>query len=311
MRQSQQRSISTPIILGAISVPLSAVLLVTWILVLAKNLSEHPSTLSAWILGVGTLFLIVIMGVLLLLSYFLAREIIEVRKQNSFIDSVTHELKTPLASLKLCLQTLKREELSEEHHETLQSMMLDDVDRLSSFIDDVLQASRLSHETIGVAATEVDVHDVVSTCVERVLGQHHIDRQAIDVDVDTSLTIVTDPAALEIVVKNLLDNAIKYSGDSCQVRIEASARADGRAQIVVTDSGIGIDKKHLKRIFQRFYRVDDERVRTRHGTGLGLFVVSSLVKNLGGSIHAESQGIGTGTTMRVILPQIVPSQVAS
>lgn len=298
------RSISVPITFGAVTVPLSVFLLVGWTTFTARNIAESGAVAeSVWLLVLGVLSLVVIMSVLVMFSIFLAREILEVRRQDSFIDSVTHELKTPLASIKLCLQTLEREGIPAPKRAALQKMMHDDVDRLATFIDDVLQASRLAHDDVSMGVEEVPLASVVQHGVEVVATRHKIDAATLTVAIDPELVVWTDPAALEIVVRNLLDNAVKYSGGHVEIRISAHLE-DGHVVVIeVVDRGIGIPRKDLKRIFHRFYRVQEPGVRSKKGTGLGLFVVSALVRNLGGSVEADSPGPGQGATMRVRLPQ--------
>ena len=122
------------------------------------------------------------------------------------------------------------------------------------------------------------------------------------IEVEPDLTVTTDRAALEIVIKNLIDNAVKYSTRPARVEVVGRRDSEGKVLLEVTDHGIGIERKNLKRVFHRFYRVEDQEVRQRRGTGLGLFVVWALVKQLGGRVQASSEGIGHGTTMRVELP---------
>jgi signal transduction histidine kinase len=302
-RRRNIRSLSVPIALGATSVPLSIALLVGWILVVSQNTAlTREVTQNMWLLVLGILSLAVVTGVLVMFSVFLGREILEVRRQDSFIDSVTHELKSPLASLKLCVETLGRPGLGEQQRQALRDMMMDDVDRLSSFIDDVLHASRLSHDRVGLDVSQVRVADVVDRCIDGVMQRHRVARKSLRVEVDPELAVSTDRAALEIVVKNLLDNAVKYSGERVDVSIRAVRERGGGARIEVADRGIGIPRKDLKRVFHRFYRVPGEHVRSRRGTGLGLFVVSALVRNMGGRVEAHSDGLGQGTTIRVLLP---------
>ena len=181
-------------------------------------------------------------------------------------------------------------------------MMLEDVDRLSSFIDDVLQASRLAHDRVGLDLSEIPIAEVAIECVDNVLARHKLPEDAILVDIDPDLTTYTDRAALVVVLRNLMDNACKYSEGGVDVKVGARQERDGTVVIEVRDRGIGIPPAELKRVFHRFYRVPSESVRTRRGTGLGLFVVSALVRNLGGRVEAASEGLGHGTTMRVSLP---------
>jgi signal transduction histidine kinase len=293
------RSISIPIVLASIAVGISIALLIGWTLLVAltPGMSEH-----IWLLIAGIASLAAIISVLVMFSVFLVREILEVRRQNSFIDSVTHELKSPLASLKLCLQTLDRPEVTPKQRQELRQMMIDDVERLSIFIDGVLEASRLSQPTKGHELTEVDLEPLLRHCVEAVAKRYRTPEEAIQVEVADDLRLLTDPTALEVVVKNLIDNAVKYSDEPIRVRVQARRRDKKTALIEVRDSGIGIPRQHLKRIFGRFYRVPGEAVRARRGTGLGLFVVSALVRNLGGRLQARSEGAGQGTCMGVLLP---------
>jgi signal transduction histidine kinase len=297
------RSISVPITFGAVTVPLSVFLLVGWTTFTVRNIAESGEVAqNVWLLVLGVLSLVVIMSVLVMFSIFLAREILEVRRQDSFIDSVTHELKTPLASIKLCMQTLEREGIPEPKRAALQKMIHDDVDRLATFIDDVLQASRLAHDDVGMDVDEVRLAELAQHCADVVAARHKTPPGAIDVRIDPGLVVWTDAAALEIVVRNLLDNAVKYSRDDVHVTVDARVENGSRVAIEVRDTGIGIPAKDIKRIFHRFYRAQDEGVRSRKGTGLGLFVVSALVRNLGGSVDAESEGLGKGATMLVHLP---------
>jgi signal transduction histidine kinase len=301
------RSISTPIILASIGVPISIALLVGWTLLVVKN-AALPE--NVWLLVLGGLAFVTIMAVLVMFAIFLVRELLEVRRQASFIDSVTHELKSPLASLKLCLETMARDHLGDEQRESLRQMMLDDVDRLSSFIDDVLQASRLSHDRVAVMLAELPLRELTERCVATVRARAKLPDDAIDVRVDPEMVVLGDRAALEIVLKNLIDNAVKYSPEELKIVISARVGPRDTAIIEVRDYGIGIERRHLKRIFSRFYRVNTERVRQRRGTGLGLFVASALVRNLGGRLEAESEGIDQGTTMRIVLPSAIRSAPA-
>jgi signal transduction histidine kinase len=303
-RRKIRSSISIPITLGAITVLLSAALLVGWSFLLGQKIARSADIAGdVWLLVLGALSFILIIVVLVLFVISLARGIIEVRKQDSFIDSVTHELKSPLASLQLCLETLERADIDDEAREKLRRMMLEDVDRLRAFIDDVLEANRLSHARAGMLnLNDVSLSQLVEQCAQIVRKRHKLDPEEVSVDVDPDLVVTTDRAALEIVVNNLIDNAAKYSDRPVRVKIVARRESDKKLRLEVSDRGIGIDQKNLKRVFHRFYRVEDQEVRQRRGTGLGLFVVWALVQQLGGDVQAFSEGRGRGTTMRVELP---------
>ena len=302
-RRKIRSSISIPITLGAITVLLSLALLVGWSFLLGQKIARSSEIAGdVWLLVLGALSFVLIIVVLVLFVVSLARGIIEVRKQDTFIDSVTHELKSPLASLQLCLETLGREGLEGEAREKLRRMMLQDVDRLRAFIDDVLEANRLSYARPGMLnLSDVPLSELAEEYAEAV-RRHELGPDEIRVRVDPELVVTTDRAALEIVVNNLIDNAAKYSGRPARVEITARRDSNNRVLIEVSDTGIGIEQKDLKRVFHRFYRVEDHEVRQRRGTGLGLFVVGALVKQLGGDVQALSKGRGQGTTMRVELP---------
>ncbi len=293
-----RRSITTPIIVGAITVGLAIAMLVAWIIVVVTRVEA----VDTWLLVMGIVSLSIIVAVLVSFVVFLVRGILESRRQVNFIDSVTHELRSPLASLKLCIETLAREGISPDQRTDLQHMMLGDVERLAAFIDDVLAANGLSHSSRSQERSVVEARPLFERCVARVRRRYELDVDAIDISVVPDLSIATDVTALEMIVRNLLDNAVKYSDPP--VRVALAARAEGKDVVIeVRDQGIGLPPKERRRIFGRFYRVDSEVVRMRRGTGLGLYVVSALVKGLGGTLKARSDGLGTGTAMCVTLPR--------
>jgi len=304
-RRRIRSSISTPITLGAITVLLSIALLVGWSFLLGQKIMRSADiAVDVWLLVLGALSFVLIITVLVLFVISLARGIIEVRKQDTFIDSVTHELKSPLASLQLCLETLGREGLETDAREELRTMMLEDVDRLRAFIDDVLEANRFSYARQGMLnLSDVSVMELAEDCAQVVRVRYKLSPDEVVIDVEPGLVVSTDRAALGIVVKNLIDNAVKYSKRPARVRVQGRRDTDGKVMLEVSDQGIGIDRKNLKRVFHRFFRVEDQEVRERRGTGLGLFVVWALVKQLGGKVQALSEGRGEGTTMRVELPK--------
>ncbi len=299
------RSISGPIIWGSVSATLTVVMLVGWIYLIVKNggLTQVRAA-NFWLLVGGILSLVAITTVLILFSVFLARQILENRRQTTFIDSVTHELRSPLASIRLGLQTLGRTGLASEQREQLRGMMLEDTDRLAAFIDDILEATRLEYAHAGQMINRVSLAELIHSCVQTVARRHKLDPDAIEIDVDDATELRIDGPAVETVLKNLLDNAIKYSNPPVRVQITARVSEQGRVEICVRDRGVGIPQSELRRIFGRFYRVDHEDVRARRGTGLGLFVVKALVKDLGGRLKAHSDGRGKGTTMTISLPYI-------
>lgn len=282
---------------GSVSVALAIAMLVAWILALVWSDRVEGET---WLLVLGIISLSFIGLVLGGFMVMLVREMREVRRHTTFIDSVTHELKTPLSSLRLCLETLDRAGLSAEQVHSLRGMMRGDIDRLASFIDDVLVANRVG-PGMEHAAVMVPLRETVQRCADRALAVHHLGPEAVAIDVPADLTLRTDPTAVETIFLNLIDNALKYSDPPVQVRVVARAVGPS-VQVTVVDHGIGLTPADARRIFQRFYRVESEAVRRRKGTGLGLFVVAGLVRSLRGRISATSPGPGQGTSVMVQLP---------
>jgi signal transduction histidine kinase len=303
MPASSGRSISIPIILSAITVLMTLLLLVGWILVISRNLPlTRAFSGNLWLLTGGIASFVLVGSVLVMFSVSLVQEILESRRQQMFIDSVTHELKSPLASIKLCLDTLGRPGLSEIQKVELRGMMVSDVERLTVFVDDILQASRVAHRRRSQTWTMVDVTAVMRASIDVIRRRYDLSTETFALSAPGSIEAFTDPTALETILKNLLDNAVKYSSAAPRVHIDMQLLNSTQLLIAVRDEGIGLEHNQLKRIFKRFHRAPDPLVNERSGSGLGLFVVASLVRNLGGRIRAESAGRGKGTTMRIRLP---------
>jgi signal transduction histidine kinase len=182
-------------------------------------------------------------------------------------------------------------------------MMLSDVERLTVFVDDILQASRISHRRRTQTWTAVDISQLVTQAADSIRARHHLGPESFQLTVPPGVEIFTDPTALEIIIKNVFDNAVKYSGDSPLVQVGMRQLETGHIGITVRDHGIGISRNQLKRIFKRFHRAPDPKVNERSGSGLGLYVAYRLLRNLGGRIRAESDGPGKGTIMRIRLPK--------
>lgn len=304
MRRSLNRSISVPIVLSSITVLMTLALLIGWIVVIRRYLPLTDAfALNRWLLAGGIASFVLVMAVLVLFSVSLVGEILESRRQQMFIDSVTHELKSPLASIRLCLDTLARPGISENQQDQLRGMMSSDVERLTVFVDDILQASRISHRLRTQTWTAVDISQLILRAADSIRARYHLGPEVLQLDVPAGVEIFSDPTALEIVIKNVFDNAVKYSGDKPDVRVAMRVLETGPIAITVQDQGIGIQRNQLKRIFKRFHRAPDPQVNERSGSGLGLYVAYRLLRNLGGRMRAASDGPGKGTTMRIRLPR--------
>jgi two-component system sensor histidine kinase SenX3 len=181
-------------------------------------------------------------------------------------------------------------------------MMKEDVRRLTGFVESILEAGRLAHETEPLALEQVDVRALVAECIQRIRRQHALPSTAIDF-VEQQLAqnpVYTDPRALETIVINLLDNAVKYSFDRIAITVTLTATEDW-LRLAIHDQGVGIPPGRTRRIFERFYRLAENARRVR-GTGLGLYIALALARRLGGAIEVHSAGAGFGSTFTVSLP---------
>ena len=265
---------------------------------------------SGLLLVVGVLsFGIIITGVVLN-TIFLIREIRRNEQHDAFINAMTHELKTPVASIRLYLQTLQTREVNDSKRREFYDIMLADSDRLMGTIDQVLRAARTSAER-NVTRTPVDLRAVVRDCVELARTRHRLTTEALNYEnlehfSADAATVMGDTEEIKAAVSNLIDNAVKYSGQQVQVFVDLMLSEAGRVSVRVRDQGVGIPRVELKRIFKRFYRIPNIVAMRVKGTGLGLFIVRSVAERHGGRAYAESEGAGHGSTFVIELPPAQP-----
>jgi signal transduction histidine kinase len=256
----------------------------------------------------GIIFFGAIITGLVLNTIFLVREIRRNEQHDSFINAVTHELKTPIASIRLYLETLQRREVDENQRREFYQSMLVDTDRLMSTVEQVLKAGAIGQRKGPVNRLPVDFNTLVRECVELARARHHLATRNLEYREsvpDGTAHLLGDPDELHTAVTNLLDNAVKYSPDGIHIAVELKAPDEQKIVLRVTDKGVGIPQDELKRIFKRFYRVR-QRGRPRvKGTGLGLFIVRAIARNHGGRVFAQSEGAGKGTTVTLELPRSV------
>ena len=298
VRSRRRKSVVFFITLGVSLVMLAIALQVGWILL-------NPTEIVLLVLGI--IFFIVLIFGLILNTTFLIREIRRNEQHDAFINAVTHELKTPIASIRLYLETLQTREVDEEQRREFYNIMLADSDRLLQTVEQVLRAGRTGHRRRRIANSVIDVDEMVRECLEltRVrygLSDSHIAYvESLD---GKGARVSGDPDELRAAFSNLLDNAVKYSDDEVQVSVSVSSLDEKRVAVRVADKGIGIPSAQLKRIFKRFYRVPGRFMARVKGTGLGLFIVHSVVQKHGGRVFAESRGLGHGSTFTIQLPRI-------
>ncbi len=255
----------------------------------------------------GVVFFAVIIAGMIVNTTFLLREIRRSEQHDSFINAVTHELKTPVASIRLHLETLQRRDLPEPQKQEFYRVMLSDTDRLTETVEQVLRAGRAGDKKAGREKSAIDFRQVVRDCMEAARIRHHLPAEALRYEEASSngagMRVLGNDEDLRTAVFNVLDNAIKYSGDRVDVRVRLAAPDEKHVVLSVQDHGVGIPPDDVKSIFKRFYRVSHRSLAHVKGTGLGLFIVQSIAKKHGGKVFAESAGEGQGTTVTMELPR--------
>jgi signal transduction histidine kinase len=267
------------------------------------TLAREASTLRWVVYFFGSLLFLLLIGGLVLIVILLVREVRLNERQSNFISAVTHELKTPVASLKLYLDTLRLRDLPESRREEFYRTMDQDLQRLNATINTVLNAALYTDRPIA-DPQPLDLAKLVGRAIDLTRTRYQLEPEAMTYEGPSSLRVSGDAAALETAVLNLLDNAVKYSVDRPLVEIEAGSN-DGQAFLRVRDQGVGISRAHLPFIFNRFYRIGPEVRRSRAGTGLGLFIVRAVIKGHRGTVHAESPGPDRGSTFTITLPSLL------
>jgi two-component system, OmpR family, sensor histidine kinase SenX3 len=251
----------------------------------------------------GIIFFGAIVAGLILNTTFLVREIRRNEQHDSFINAVTHELKTPIASIRLYLQTLERRDVEESQRREFYHLMLDDTDRLMGTVEQVLKAGTATVRKSR--RTPVDFGKLVRDCVEIARIGYHLQPDALEYEQiqGDRAQVNGDSEELRTAVSNVIDNAIKYSGEKVAVSVRVEVPDEKHVRLSVRDEGVGVPSEELKRIFKRFYRVPHRSLTHVKGTGLGLFIVRTIAKKHGGKVYAESRGDGHGTTVILQLPR--------
>ena len=291
----RQKAIAFLVAFCVLMVAAAVTLNVGWIVINARRVTP-----LIW----GILAFALIIAGIIVYTVFLVMEIKRNEDHDTFINAVTHELKTPIASIRLYLQTLQSRRLTEEQKQHFYAVMLADADRLHRTVDQVLRAGIL-REKAERLRVPVDMGALARECVDLAVLRHHLPPGAIALEsqTDQPLGVLGDPEELRTVVTNLLDNAVKYSGDNLRITVTLATPTPETVWLRVQDRGIGIPRPQLRRIFRRFYRVQSRGFKQVKGTGLGLYIVRAIARAHGGRVFAHSEGEGHGATFTVELPR--------
>ncbi|HWF07479.1 MAG TPA: HAMP domain-containing sensor histidine kinase [Bryobacteraceae bacterium] len=257
---------------------------------------------SGILLFLGIVLTALIIAGVVLNTIFLVREIRRNEQHDSFINAVTHELKTPVASIRLYVETLKSRHVDESRREEFYGIILSDSDRLLGTIEQILRTGRVGSSSRKPHLAPMRLDELVGECVARARILHHIPPELLKYEPGTPLPIQGDYDEVHAAVSNLIDNAVKYSGSESGIEVAARERENRFAEVSVSDKGPGIAGHELKRIFKRFYRIHGPLAIRVKGTGLGLYIVRSVARRHGGRAWAESGGPGKGSRFTLQFP---------
>ena len=293
----RRKSVTFFVTLGSCLVALAIALNVGWVLLNWREVA---------LLILGIVFFILIITGLVLNTIFLIREIRRNEQHDTFINAVTHELKTPITSIQLYLETLKTRHVDEKRREEFYDIMLADSNRLLQTVEQVLRAGSAGQRKGSINRTPINLGEMVRECLELTRTRYNLEADSLlyseSLDGER-VQVMGDPGELQAAISNLLDNAVKYSDKEVRIFVEVETANAKQVAVRIEDHGIGIPSAQLKRIFKRFYRVPGGFMTRVKGTGLGLFIVRSIVEKHGGRVFAKSAGPGHGSTFTIQLPR--------
>ncbi len=267
---------------------------------LTEEVSQESAQVSkrvTMIIGEGAVFLLLLLIGIWQIRRSIRKELKLSERQNNFLLSVTHELKTPLAANKLYLQTVLKRDLSKDQISDLLKKSIDENVRLERMIDNILNASRLENNRLTLEKETIDLNDFMSSIQQKYNSL--LDAEILELDSDTTIKISADRFMLETIFSNLIENALKYAGKDQPITIW-SKKSDSEILFGVKDLGPGVSKDFKNDVFKKFFRIGNEEVRTQKGTGLGLFIVSELVRMHGGTITCEDN-VPNGANFKITM----------
>jgi len=305
-----RRSLRLPILLAVAMTALLAVLTVGWILLTVFGASQgrRPTAIFWTFLAVGTSFIGLLLAGVVVYLILTIKAVNLTRRQSNFIDSVTHELRSPLASMKLYLQTLGKHRVGDAEREEFLAFLLEDVERLDRLVGQILIAARLDAGRREGEEEAVDLAGLLTESAEAIRQRHRAPEEALRLDLEPC-TARGRRADLEILLHNLLDNAFKYAGTPPRVRAEVRVESERTVVVRIGDNGPGVPPRQRRRIFRRFVRLGSELERERTGTGLGLHIARAIVRRVRGRIRVTDAVSGPGAVFEVRLPRTAAAPV--
>lgn len=297
-----------PVNLAIVMIGLLAILTVGWVLLslLGAFADERSATVYWVLLPVGATFLALLLAGVVGYLVLTIKAINLSRRQSNFIDSVTHELKSPLASMKLYLQTLSRHQVPPDKQNEFFRIMLDDLERLDRLINQMLAAGRIDSARLDGEAERIDLAELLAQCARSVCATYRLPAETVDLRCGPC-TVLARPIELDLIFRNLIDNAVKYAGVPPWVQVELARGAARTVRVRISDNGRGIPRKLRRQVFGRFVRLGSELERDKPGTGLGLYIVRTLVHRLGGRVNIADRVPQPGTVFTVVLPIVAPA----
>jgi two-component system phosphate regulon sensor histidine kinase PhoR len=292
-------SLTAPITLGVVMIVLVVILAVIWIIGLLFSVGNLA------ILATGTVLLAGVLGGVIAYLTLTVKAFNLNRRQSNFIDAVTHELKSPIASLKLYLQTMARRSVDQQQQQDFHKIMLEDVERLDSLINHLLDAARIERKVEASSEQDVRLDQLLEQCGSAICIRYQVPSETVQID-SPQVTVRSQLIQLEILFRNLIDNAVKYGGSPPRVQVRVRPDADRGVMVSILDNGAGIPSNQRRKVFGRFIRLGNELERSTPGTGLGLYLVRNVIKAINGSIRVSDRELGSGTEFEVMLPGVIP-----
>ncbi|TWU34163.1 Alkaline phosphatase synthesis sensor protein PhoR [Novipirellula aureliae] len=299
----ERRSLTAPITLGVVMILLVVILTIVWVVgnwLSVQGERASPSVFMT-ILATGSVILAAMLAGVIAYLTLTVKAFNLNRRQSNFIDAVTHELKSPIASLKLYLQTLGRLTVDEQQQKDFHRFMLEDVERLDSLINHLLDAARIERNHQAEEKELIELDNLLGECSRSACLRHGVAEETVTLDCPAGLKMNSQGVQMEILFRNLIDNAIKYGGTPPEVMVKVNTLEKDQVVISVIDNGNGIPANQKRKVFGRFVRLGNELERSRTGTGLGLYLVRNVTRALGGSVRVLDRAEQPGTEFSVTL----------